>query len=66
MDNITNERMFEALDTLGLICAEAKGICDECRLYSNRYKGCLLQGDHALLLHKAEGLKHDLVNLKEE
>lgn len=66
MDKITDEQMFEALSVLGMVCADAKGICDECRLYSNRQKGCLLKGDHALLLHKAEGLKHDLINLRRE
>ena len=66
MDTITNEQMLDALRVLGNVCADAKGICDQCRLYSNRQKGCLLQGDHALLLHKAEGLKFDLINMKEE
>lgn len=61
---MTDAELIELLDKLGLVCAEANGICDQCRLYSNKQHGCFLKGEHALLLHKGSSIRADLINLK--
>lgn len=61
---MTDAELIKLLEQLGSVCAEANGICDQCKLYSNKQHGCFLKGEHALLLHKGSSLRTDLINLK--